>query len=293
MDSFPLIFDIHHFALDDGPGIRTTVFFKGCPLSCIWCQNPESMKASMEIAFYPQSCIGCGHCKAICPQHAISFENPSRINRTICTVCGRCVEECPASAIRKIGEYYQHDKLIEILLSDRIFYDTSGGGVTLSGGEPTFYMDYVSEVTKELKKKKIHIAIQTSGMFDLSEFRVKLQPYIDLIFYDIKLIDCSKHIYYTGQGNEQILRNFRELWKESAVTIVPTIPLVPGITATIKNLTYIREFFKSTGCSIYEFKPYNPGGIQKRIMIGDSVPSDIPEIPMRIEEQKKLEQIFS
>jgi pyruvate formate lyase activating enzyme len=293
MDGFPLIFDIHHFALDDGPGIRTTVFLKGCPLSCVWCHNPESERVGPEIAFYPQLCISCGHCKTICSQHAISFENPGRIIRARCTGCGSCTEECPATALKKIGKFYSPDELSEVLLSDRIFYDTSGGGITFSGGEPTFWIDYVSEVMQQLKKNKIHVAIQTSGMFDLSEFKAKLLPFSDLIFYDIKLFDSHKHKCYTGRSNEQILNNFMELCKESVASVVATIPLVPGITATVHNLTSIAEFLKSTGCFTYEFKPYNPGGISKRIMLGKSVPPEISDKPMRIEEQERLKEIFS
>jgi len=293
MDSLPLIFDIHHFAFDDGPGIRTTVFLKGCPLSCVWCHNPESERPGPEIAFYPQQCIGCGHCKTICSQHAVSFENPDRIMRTRCTGCGRCSEECPAAALKIIGKYYSPNDLIDILLRDRIFYDTSGGGVTFSGGEPTLYTDYVSEVMQELKRNEVHVAIQTSGMFDLFEFKAKLLPFIDLIFYDIKLFDSREHEYYTGQSNKQILSNLVELCKESGVAIVPTIPLVPTITATAENLTRIAEFLGSTGCSTYELKPYHPGGVSKRLMIGKSVPPNISEKPLKREDQERLKGIFS
>lgn len=290
---FPLISNIHHCALDDGPGVRTTVFMKGCPISCRWCHNPESIKASPEIAFYPQLCIGCGKCASICPEHAISFEKPARIIRTRCTICSKCAAECPATAIKTIGKYFPPYELVKLLLSDRVFYETSGGGVTFSGGEPTFFMDYVGEIMKELKKHNINIAIQTSGMFDLSEFKAKLLPYINIIFYDIKIYRSNRHEYYTGQSNRRILSNLKALCKESTVSIVPTIPLIPGITAKIDNLIDIIGFLRSLEISVYELKPYNPGGIQKRIMIGNPVPRGISEIPMTVEEQEKLEKIFS
>lgn len=288
----PLIFDLHHFALDDGPGIRTTVFTKGCPLSCIWCHNPESMKSCREIAFYPRLCIICGDCKAVCPENAISLESAGRIIRDRCTACGRCADACPATALKTVGEYYPVNSLVEILLSDRIFYETSKGGVTFSGGEPTLYMDYVGEVMKALKKNDIHIAIQTAGVFDLAEFKMKLLPYIDIIYYDTKLIDSRKHKLYTGKSNEQILDNFTELVKVPGVKIIPRIPLVPEITATADNLTRIADFLKRTGCSTFELLPYNPGGISKRIAIGRDVPQCIPHTMMGLEEEKKWIKYF-
>jgi len=289
----PLIFDIHHFALDDGPGIRSTVFMKGCPLSCLWCHNPESMKSGREIAFYPQLCINCGDCKTVCPEDAISLEQADRIIRDRCTACGDCAEECPTTALKIVGKHYSVSDLIEILLSDHIFYETSKGGVTFSGGEPTLYMDYVGEVMKELKANNVHIAIETSGMFNLGEFKTKLLPYINLIYYDIKLYDPRKHEQYTGKSNKQILSNLADLVKESSVKIIPRLPLVPKITATTDNLTHIARFLKSAGITTYELLPYNPGGITKRIAIGKEIPPDIPRTMMRIEEEKKFGEIFA
>lgn len=292
MNRTPLIFDMRHFALDDGPGIRTTVFIKGCPLSCVWCHNPESFSTEVEIAFYPQLCISCGLCSTMCPQKAVTIDNPNRINRVECIVCGKCAEQCPTAALKKVGEYYSQEELIEILLSDQVFYDASEGGITFSGGEPTLFMNYITDVMKELKRNKVNVAIQTSGMFDLSEFRSILLPFIDIIFFDIKIYDFRKHLYYTGQGNKQILSNFLELSKESTVSLIPTIPLIPGITATPDNLKCIAGFLSRAGCSYYEFKPYNPGGISKRIMRGKSVPRDMSDIPANLEELKRIKQLF-
>ena len=288
----PLIFDIHHFALDDGPGIRSTVFMKGCPLSCLWCHNPESMKSGSEIAFYPQLCINCGDCKTVCTEGAISLEQADRIMRDRCTACGNCAEECPTTALKIVGKHYSVSNLIEILLSDHIFYETSKGGVTFSGGEPTLYMDYVGEVMKELKANNVHIAIETSGRFNLEEFKTKLLPHIDLIFYDIKLYNPGKHKQYTGKSNKHILSNFADLIKKSNARIIPRLPLVPKITATTENLTQIACFLKSAGISTCELLPYNSGGITKRIAIGKDIPHDIPHSIMGCEEEKRWRKLF-
>ncbi|MEW6417518.1 MAG: glycyl-radical enzyme activating protein [Nitrospirota bacterium] len=289
----PLIFNIHHFALDNGPGIRTTVFFKGCPLSCFWCHNPESMSSSREIAFYPKLCIQCGDCMKVCNEDAVQLDTTGRILREKCSVCGRCAEICPARALRVIGAYYSAGELVEILMKDRIFYETSNGGVTFSGGEPALYADYAGEVMKELKKNLIHIAIQTSGMFDMSEFKAKLLPYIDLIYYDIKLFDSEVHRKYTGSGNSRILENFIYLIKLSNIKIIPRMPLIPGITATQENLSHIADFLSNAGCLTYELLPYNSGGIAKRHSLGKTIPQELAALRLDVEREKAWRELFN
>ncbi len=270
-ENLPLIFDIRHFTLDDGPGIRTTVFLKGCPLSCIWCHNPESLSAQKEIAFYDHLCMKCGECVTACPEGAVNPLLKQRIDRNRCTACEVCTEACPTTALKPVGRYYPPDELIQILLKDKIFYDVSKGGVTFSGGEPTLFMDYVRPAMRELKRNAVHIALQTSGMFDLPEFRTKLLPYIDLIFYDLKIFDPEKHKKFTGVDNHRILSNLAILAKESNVEIIPRTPLVPDITDTPENLKQIERFLKALGIPAFQCLAYNSGGDEKRTAIGKSI----------------------
>ncbi len=289
----PLIFNIRRFALDDGPGIRTTVFLKGCPLSCIWCHNPESMDPAPAVAFYPDRCILCGDCRRICSEGAVSMHDNRRIKRQRCSACGRCADICPAGAVELLGRYYPARELVEILMKDLIFYGTSGGGVTFSGGEPALHGAYLKPVMKELKKKNIHIAIQTSGMFDLSAFRSEILPFIDIVYYDIKFIDRHEHEKYTGRDNITILDNFQKLAGMPDVRIIPRVPLVPGITATVRNLTGVADFIKSAGCEYYELLPYNSGGIAKRHSLGRDIPAVLNGIRPDVEKEKGYREIFA
>jgi pyruvate formate lyase activating enzyme len=271
-EGFPLIFNIHRFALDDGPGIRTTVFMKGCPLACRWCHNPESIRPGKEIAFERERCIRCGECETVCPEDAIDSASPGRIVRARCTACGMCADVCPTTALKLVGQHYPVDELVELLLRDVFLYQTSQGGVTFSGGEPTLHMDYVARVMGELKRHDIHLVLQTSGMFDLRDFREKLLPHLDLIHYDLKLMDPPLHRRYTGRSNSRILRNFAALSRQEKVRIIARTPLVPGVTATEANLTAIDAFLRGLGVTEHLLLPYNSGGASKGISLGRRPP---------------------
>jgi pyruvate formate lyase activating enzyme len=287
--ALPLIFDIHRFALDDGPGIRTTVFMKGCPLSCVWCHNPESMRVEAEAAFYADRCIDCGSCVMVCPETVMP---DIQIDRSLCTACGRCADNCPATAIRMIGREYPLDELLEIVLRDRHFFDASGGGVTFSGGEPTMGMAYLGEALRRLKAENLHTTVQTCGMFDYDGFSRKVLPYLDLIMFDIKFIDAASHKQFTGQGNSSILENFRRLTIEAGGRVLPRVPLVPGITATPGNLLEIASFLAELGYADCDLLPYNPTGIEKRRAIGNKLPLNLPELSLPIAEEDQLRKLF-
>ncbi len=287
-----MIFDIKRHALEDGPGIRTTVFFKGCQLRCLWCQNPESIQAGAEIGFYAAHCIRCGDCVAACGRGAVSLNNPARIDRRRCDRCGDCVRACPGRGLRLIGESYPVEELTAKLLRDRVFYEVSGGGVTLSGGEPTLHMAYLLPLLKALKKQGIHTAIQTNGFFDWPEFE-KVLDYLDLIMFDVKMANPQEHLQYTGRENGRSLENLARMLKARPEAVVPRIPLIPGMTATARNLQAISRLLKRLRVSRCSLLPYNPAGFSKADRIGKSVS---PRVSMRLmspAEEQRCRGIFS
>ncbi len=290
--TYPLMSHIRHFSLDDGPGIRSTVFLKGCPLVCVWCHNPESIDAGVQLGFDPRLCVRCGWCEAICHRKAISMNRGHRIIRYQCNLCLKCAEKCPSKAIYRIGVPYAPSALADLLLSERLSYQDTGSGVTFSGGEPTLYMDYLREVFEVLKRHDVHIALQTCGFFDVEDFKEKLLPYIDLLYYDLKLMSPRDHRRYTGRSNRRIRRNFQILTDESGIAVIPTIPLVPGITATAENLESTAAFLGQSGCRHFELRPYHPGGRHKRIAIGLAPLADTPDRPLSLEALSNIASEF-
>ncbi len=289
----PLIFDIRRGSLEDGPGIRTTVFIKGCNLRCLWCHNPESLDPDPEIGFYPRDCINCGDCVEACPVSACQLENPARIDREKCTRCGDCVEACPGKALRLLGRFYAVDELLEILLRDRMFYTVSGGGVTLSGGEPTLYLDYGAEILGRLKELGLHTALQTNGCFLWEEFRQKLLPQVDLVMMDLKLGDGRKHRQYTGQDNSLIFANLRNLLQENPESVLPRIPLIPGFTATLENLQALSHLLRELGVHKCSLLPYNPTWFHKAESIGKHVDVRMSTAFLTPEELATCRKIFA
>jgi len=291
MSALPLIVDIKRNSLEDGPGIRSVVFFKGCPLRCIFCHSPETQDPRVEIAFSRRECILCERCADICPEGAVDLDFPERIHRDRCLRCGKCTTVCPGKGLRQVGSYYPVETLIEILLRDLAYYRYSGGGVTLSGGECTLFPNYLEILLKRLKARDIHLALQTSGYFNYDVFSRKILPYINLLYYDIKIADPEVHKKYVGKTNKRILDNLYRLLQEADVDVHVRIPLVPGITATEENLSAIINILIEAGAGDVSLLPYNPMGIEMAVNLGRPKPP-ISEGFMKLDEERENYALF-
>jgi len=264
----PLIVDARPNSLDDGPGIRTTVFFKGCPLACVWCHNPEAIRSGPEIAFLEKDCIACGECMPVCVPKALGRGPAVAFDRALCNSCGACAELCPTGALKQVGRYWEIDELLPHLLRDLPFYRNSGGGVTLSGGEATMFPRYVGELLRRLKEAGVHTLVETCGLFRLETFRERLLPHLDQIYYDVKFIDGALHERYTGRPNRVILENLEALAGLAPGRVLPRVPLIPGLTADLDNLRAIGAFLRRLGFSEARLLPYNPLWAQKAVSVG-------------------------
>ena len=242
------IFDIQRFSIYDGPGIRTNVFFKGCNLRCKWCHNPESQRMENDLLFYHEKCVGCGACAAVCDK---TFTHD-------CTGCGKCADVCRHGAREISGRTVSADEIVQIILRDKRFYETSGGGVTLTGGEPLLQADFAQVLLEECRKSGIHTAVETAGNVPYTAFE-RILPYLDLILFDIKAFDDETHRKLTGVSNRLILDNANKL-KESGVKIRFRTPVVPGYndveTEKIADFVSGEEYellaYHETGCGKYK-----------------------------------------
>ncbi|MBU3914604.1 glycyl-radical enzyme activating protein [bacterium] len=271
MKENPLILEIKGNSLDDGPGIRTVVFFKGCPLSCVWCHNPESKSGEVEISFDSNACIACDTCLGICTKDALSRNSACFVNRDRCDLCFNCVDPCPSEALSSVGKEMTLDEVMTEILKDKPFFKTSGGGVTLSGGEPLVNMRYVSELMKKLKMEEVSVLLETCGLFNFNFFEELILPLVQSIYMDIKLIDSDEHKKYCGVTNAVILENFRKihlLSLERDFEILPRVPLVPDITDTEANLRGIADFLKENQVKKVQLLNYNPLWHEKCDKIG-------------------------
>ena len=253
-----MVLDIQKFSLHDGPGIRTTVFLKGCPLGCEWCHNPESMKNEQEIAFTQKNCIGCKGCYNICKTNALTLkQNKRHYDKSKCTGCGQCVDVCPGGALRWLGRKMSAKEVFDNLAADIPYYQNSGGGVTLSGGEPLTQTEFSAAILALAREAGLGTAIETS-LFQIYENIRKLIPVTDMFFCDLKLIDDEAHKEYVGVSNELILANLIKLYDEKKQVTIHT-PLIPGITDSGENIRNIAVWMKrNIPDANLELLNYNP-----------------------------------
>jgi pyruvate formate lyase activating enzyme len=264
-----LIFNVQKFSLHDGPGIRTIVFLKGCPLACMWCSNPEGRSRSVELIHSCDRCIGadeCDRCIAVCLEGALSQSDDGKVtvDRSRCDGCGDCASVCPSEALEVSGDWVGVDDVLRIVEEDDAFYARSGGGLTLSGGEPLAQGAFVHALLRAARDRGIDTAIETSGLCNWKTMQ-RVAPLANRIFFDIKCLDSEKHERVTGVRNDQILDNFRKLRFELPdVDVVVRTPIIPGVNDSAKDIRAIAEFVGSAGgASAYELLPYHGFGEPK------------------------------
>ena len=239
-----LIFDIKRYAINDGPGIRVVIFFKGCNMHCEWCHNPEGIYGRVEKMYSPSKCIKCGTCVDICPENAITLHSDGiTTDKGLCTLCGKCAEVCPTKAIQMSGKAMSVSEIMDVIEKERVFFDQSGGGVTFSGGEPLVHSQVLIELLDECGKRGIHRAVDTAGNIK-TETLLKVALRTDLFLYDLKMMDTGLHEQWTGVGNEKILHNLKIL-AEAGARIIIRIPLIGGINDNGENIRQTADFLRS------------------------------------------------
>ncbi len=252
------VFNIQRYSTEDGPGIRTTVFLKGCPMRCPWCHNPEGISPKPELVWYSARCIGARDCLKACPRGALELTpGGMRIYRDACEACGSCEEACPAAALEVIGKKRTPEEVLDEVLRDRVFYEKSGGGVTLSGGEPCLQRDFSRELMMRLKEQGIHVALDTCGSAPRDHFR-ELAGLADLVLFDLKVMDTELHREYTGIELERVLDNAEWLAQQGKQIWVRT-PVIPGHTDSEDNIRAIARFIRERmpGVERYDLLAYN------------------------------------
>lgn len=250
------IFNIQKFSIHDGPGIRTTVFFKGCPLRCLWCHNPESQQTEKEMLYDREKCVLCGNCVRVCTEGAVKIENNSvTTDMDKCSGCGKCVTYCIPGARQIAGREYTVHEVLNEVIKDIVFYDKSKGGVTLSGGEPLIHIDFVEELLRNLKERSIHTAVDTSGAVSFENLK-RAAAYTDVFLYDIKLMDDEKHAEYIGMSNKLILDNLKRL-SQIHININLRMPIIEGINADEDHIEQTIEFIEGLNIQKVNLLPYH------------------------------------
>lgn len=275
-----IVFDVKRFAIHDGPGVRTTVFLKGCPLRCAWCHNPESQAFEPELLFWEERCTGCGACAASCPRQAIVVSRgKASTDRSRCTACGQCLPICPAHARSIVGSLRSVGAVLAEIERDTLFYDQSGGGVTLSGGEPLGQRGFSVELLRLCRERRIHTAVDTCGYADPEDL-ASVAEHTDLFLYDIKLLDDRRHVSLTGVSNRRILDNLNRLstWGNR---VWVRVPLIPGINDAASDLEALGHFVaRFPHVESIQILPYHRAGERKLLHLERVVvPSEHPAMP--------------
>jgi len=287
-----MVFNIQRYCIHDGPGIRTTVFINGCPLKCFWCQNPEGQSIRPQIFLNKDRCTGCGRCVSACPKGIIEiFGGKSRTNRDVCDGCGKCVEACPNEARSLVGRWVSAEEVFDLVKKDYIFYEKSGGGVTLSGGDPLAQPEFSIAILKLCKDNNIHTAIETCGHAPWKTVKEVLQ-YVDLVLYDFKHMDPEKHKQYTGVSNNLILENVKRICHELSKPVWARIPIIPGYNDSPDNIESTAKFIKELGKSIQQVNllPYHRLGETKFERLEKEYPFSIE--PPSEEHLTNIKKIF-
>ena len=269
------IFEIERFAIHDGPGIRTTVFFQGCPLRCEWCANPESQTMDRHIMFFSKLCSGCGKCVSVCQKNAITIrDGKSHICRDECISCGSCAQECPNNAMKISGRQISCEELFDTIMRDVDYYEASGGGVTLSGGEALLHIDRMIPFLKSCKNSGIHIAVETCGYVPVSNIEMALE-YVDLFLFDIKTLDSQKFGKYTGGTIDTVLSSFECICNNNSEKVTVRVPVIPDFND--KEILTIMDYAVEHGIKNMHLLPYHTLGISKYKQLGRDYPYHIKE----------------
>lgn len=278
-----LIYNIQRYSIHDGPGIRTTIFLKGCPLRCLWCQNPESIKSFPELGYSESKCVKDYACIKACTRKALKTVgegHPIRIERKLCRTCREhnCVDACYNQALKVIGEYLTLDYVIKEIKQDALFYRNSNGGVTLSGGEPLNQPLFTRNLLKACKEKGFHTVLETSGYAEWDILK-KILEFVDLVLYDIKYFDSKNHLKLTGVPNEKILQNLRSIVSEVDTPVIARIPVIPNYNDSEENITETARFLKDIGLKEVNLLPYHKLGIGKYKTVGKRYLLKKAEVP--------------